>query len=231
MNHGLFSERMKMADLALANYRLLYVFPCFGIGLGVGEHTVKQVCEAKGISIALFLLVCNVFTFDDYIPDTNALSQIPLSDLMGYLQKSHKDYLNNRMPKIIDHIHDLAKGRHVKHGEMLAKFCEKYRQEVITHFNYEEQVVFPYISSLLKGEKPGDYSIKEYESNHSDLDAALSDLKNIMIKYLPEEFDIENFRNVLIDLFLFETDLNKHTLLEDKILVSLVERMEKETKP
>ena len=79
----------------------------------------------------------------------------------------------------------------------------------ITEFEYQAQ----------DWEKTNDYSIKEYESNHSDLDAALSDLKNIMIKYLPEEFDIERCRNVLIDLFLFEMDLNKHTLLEHKILV------------
>lgn len=31
--------------------------------------------------------------------------------------------------------------------EVLARFYEKYKQEVVTHFNYEEQVVFPYIAS------------------------------------------------------------------------------------
>ena len=226
MDNCLFSEKMKLADLALANYRLLYVFPCFGIGLGIGENTVKQVCEDKGISVSLFLLVCNVYTFDDYIPDTKALRQIPLADLMGYLRNSHKDYLLNRMPKIIDRILDLIDSRHVEHGKVLAKFCERYRQEVIAHFNYEEQVVFPYITALLNGEKPSDYKIEEYESNHSDLDAALSDLKNIMLKYLPDDFTIENCRDVLIDLFLFELDLSKHTLLEDKILISLVECIE-----
>jgi regulator of cell morphogenesis and NO signaling len=213
---------MKLADLVLTNYRLLYVFPCFGIELGIGERTVKQVCDEKGISISLFLLVCNVYTFDDYVPETNALVQIPLADLTGYLRNSHKDYLENRMPKIIDRILDL----HVEHGEMLSVFCKKYRQEVITHFDYEEQIVFPYITALLKGEKPNSYKIKEYESNHSDLDAALSDLKNILIKYLPKEFTLEMCRDVLIDLFLFESDLSKHTLLEDQILISLVERIE-----
>ncbi len=226
MNHYLFSEKMKLADLVLTNYRLLYVFPCFNIGLGMGENTVKQVCEKRGISPALFLLVCNVYTFDDYVPEINTLTQIPLNDLMRYLQNSHKDYLKNRMPHIITQIMNLIDLCHVKHGEILTKFCEKYRQEVVVHFEYEEEVVFPYITALLKGEKISNYNIEEYERNHSDLDAALSDLKNILIKYLPEECDITQCRDVLIDLFLFEADLNKHTILEDQILVSLVERIE-----
>jgi Regulator of cell morphogenesis and NO signaling len=226
MKHSLFSEKMKLADLALTNYRLLYVFPCFGIGLGFGECTVKQVCENKGISTSLFLLVCNVYTFDDYRPKINALTQTSLSGLMKYLQNSHKEYLENRMPKIISQVLNLVDCCHVKHGEMLTGFCDKYKQEVISHFSYEEQVVFPYISALLNGEKAEQFKIKEYESNHSDLDAALSDLKNIMLKYLPGECTIERCRDVLIDLSLFEADLSKHTLLEDQILISLVERIE-----
>ncbi|MDR2968743.1 MAG: hemerythrin domain-containing protein, partial [Tannerellaceae bacterium] len=154
-------------------------------------------------------------------------AQIPLADLIGYLRNSHRDYLESRMPAIINRILDVVGGSDAENGEVLAGFCEQYRQEVIAHFNYEEQTVYPYITALLKGERPDSYKIKEYESNHSDLDAALSDLKNIMIKYLPAGFDFEMCRNVLIGLFLFESDLNKHTLLEDRILVSLVEQMEK----
>lgn len=226
MKHTLFSENMKLADILLANYRLLYVFPCFGIGLGFGESTVKQVCEKLGISASLFVLVCNVYTFDDYIPNANSLTQIPLADLMQYLRNSHKDYLENRMPKIINQTLTLVDSYHVKHGEILTGFCEKYRQEVIAHFNYEEQTVFPYIMALLNGEQPSSYKIHEYEGNHSDLEAALSDLKNIMIKYLPEGFFINKCRDVLLDLFIFEADLNKHTVLEDQILISLVQRIE-----
>jgi regulator of cell morphogenesis and NO signaling len=226
MNSGLFSEKMKMADLVLTNYRLLYVFPCFGLGLGWGESTVRQVCEKNKISVSLFLLVCNLYTFDDYCPDTDALAQIPLDDFMKYLKKSHKDYLENRMPEVIARILNLVDCCRVKHGELLMGFCEKYRQEVVAHFDYEEQIVFPYIGGLLSGEKTGYYKIKEYERNHSNLEEALNDLKKIIIKYLPPECTIEKCRDVLIELFLFESDLAKHTLLEERILIALVERIE-----
>ncbi len=230
MPNAPFTEKMKLADLVLTNYRLLYVLPCFDIGLGLGEATVKQVCDKKGVSLPLFLLVCNVYTFDDYCPESDTLSRIPLNDLMTYLENSHKDYLENRMPEVIAQVIDLLGSYDVRHGGMLMEFCEKYKQEVISHFDYEEQTVFPYIKTLLNGNKPNNYKIKEYKGNHSDLDAALSDLKNIIVKYLPSEYPMEKCRDILIHLFLFELDLSKHTLLEDKILISLVEEIEKKIK-
>jgi regulator of cell morphogenesis and NO signaling len=226
MEHLFFTEKMKAADMALANYRLLFVFPCFGLGLGLGEGTVRQICASNGISVPLFLLVCNLYTFEDYSPDADTLMKIPLADLMRYLQNSHQEYLNNRMPEVIKQILNLVDRSQMKHGGMLTGFCEKYRQEVIAHFDYEEQTVFPYIRALLEGKKTDRYKIREYERNHTNLDAALNDLKNIIIKYLPPECTIEKCRDVLIDLFLFESDLCKHTLLEDQILVALVERIE-----
>jgi regulator of cell morphogenesis and NO signaling len=226
MTPPFFSEKMKMADLVLASYRLLYVFPCFGLELSWGESTVRQACEKKGVDCALFLLVCNLYTFDDYCPNADRLAQIPIDDLMKYLKNTHKDYLEHRMPEVIARVMNLVDRCCVKHGELLMGFCEKYRQEVVAHFDYEEQIVFPYIENLLGGEKTGYYKIKEYEKKHSNLEAALNDLKNIILKYLPPECTIEKCRDALIELFLFESDLAKHTLLEEQILIALVERIE-----
>ena len=227
MNCAIFSESTRMADMILANGRLLYVLPYFGIELGVGEKTVKQVCDEKNVSAPLLLLVCNIYTFDDYAPDSRYLNQIPVEGIIEYLQNSHKDYLEIRMPQIIENVLDLVDICHLKNKNILNSFCEKYKQEVIAHFKYEEEIAFPYIIELLNGRKTGSYKIKEYESNHSDIDAALNDLKNIIIKYLPPECAIEKCRDILLNLFMFEYDLSKHTLLEDKILISLVEHIEK----
>jgi regulator of cell morphogenesis and NO signaling len=218
-----------MADLVLTNSRLLYVLPYFEISLGFGEKTVKQVCNEKNISVPLFLLVCNIYSFDDYCPDTKDLTQIPVGGIIKYLQNSHKDYLEVRMPQIINNILDLVRVCNLKNGNILNSFCEKYKQEVITHLKYEDEIAFPYIIQLLNGVKTGNYKIKEYESNHSDIDAALNDLKNIIIKYFPQDCSMEKCRDILFNLFMFEYDLSKHTLLEDKILISLVEHIEKNT--
>lgn len=227
MHPTLFSENTRMADVILVNSRLLYVLPYFGINLGFGEKTVKQVCNENNISAPLLLLVCNIYTFDDYRPDSRDLTQIPIEGIILYLRNSHKDYLEIRMPQIMDNIARLTVICQLKNGNILSSFCEKYKQEVIAHFKYEEEIVFPYIIQLLHGVKSNHYTIKEYETHHSDIDAALNDLKNIMIKYLPQDCTIEKCRDILLSLFTFDYDLGKHTLLEDKILISLVEHVEK----
>lgn len=208
-----------MADLVLADKGLLWVLPCFGIELGFGEKTVGQVCAERGISTPLLLLVCNLYTFDDHTPDMAELEQIPIEGIVTYLQASHGNYLRVRMPGIIDSVLGLPG------GDMLASFCEKYRHEVMAHFKYEEEVVFPYIRQLLDGEKPA-YKISEYGSTHGDIDSALEDLKNIIVKYLPSDATIERSRPVLTELFSFGYDLRRHTLLEDTILIPLVERLD-----
>ncbi len=224
MTYNLFSENTKLADMVLTDGRLLGILPYFGIRLGFGEKTIKHVCAESGIAIPLMLLVCNLYVFEDYTPDPADLKQVPLEGLVDYLEISHKDFLNVRMPRIIEEVLNLPG------GDMLASFCDKYRREVIDHFKYEEGIVFPYIRQLLNGER-SDYKISEYGSNHSDIDGALEDLKNIIVKYLPPAATIEVCRNVLADLFTFEYDLRKHTFLEDMILIPLVERLDSSGNP
>jgi regulator of cell morphogenesis and NO signaling len=219
MTHNLFSENTKMADALLTEGRLLYVLPCLGIEAGFGEKTIGQICAEGGLSVPLVVLVCNLYTFEDYLPETAMLAEVPIEGIVEWLKSSHRDYLTVRVPRITAAVLGLPG------GEMLASFCEKYRAEVVAHFRYEEEVVFPYIRQLLEGEKPA-YKISEYAGNHSDIDGALEDLKHIIVKYLPRECTIERSRGVLQELFAFEHDLRKHTLLEDTILIPLVERLD-----
>jgi regulator of cell morphogenesis and NO signaling len=225
MNDERFTEQTKMADLVLANSRLLYVLPGFGIELGFGEKTVAQLCKEKNLSAPLLLLVCNLYTFDDYEPQSAEWKQIPVEGVVEYLQQAHREYLQVRIPQLIDAVLGLSVWFRPGSGNLLTAFCEKYRQEVVAHFRYEEEVVFPYVRHLLDGGKP-DYKISEYESHHSDIDAALEDLKNIIVKYLLGECPVETSRPVLLSLFLFEHDLRKHTQLEETILIPLVQRLD-----
>lgn len=205
--------------MVLTDGRLLDLLPWFGIELGFGEKTIGQVCADQRLSVPLVLLVCNLYSSESYAPDPAELKQVPLEQIVGYLEASHRDFLNRRMPRLIEAVLSLPG------GDMLASFCEKYRLEVVEHFRYEEETVFPYIRRLLDGERP-DYKISEYGSHHSDIDSALEDLKNIIVKYLPPTATIELCRPVLNDLSVFEYDLHKHTLLEDTILIPLVERLD-----
>ncbi len=58
------------------------------------------------------------------------------------------------------------------------------------------------------------------------MEEKLFDLKNIIIKYLPEPTDDRLSFKILDDLFTLEKDLNEHARMENLILIPKVEAME-----
>lgn len=222
----MFSEKMKLVELIHINYRLLLVLPRFGIKLGFGDGTIDEVCQRNGVSVSLFLLVCNLYTFEGYLPDEEELFSFTVDDLMLYLQRSHQYYLEERIPAIRVQLLEITHCCVLKYGDVLERFFDDYWQELAKHLDYEERVVFPYIHDLVCGPRNTGYTIEQFEKNHSNIEDKLNDLKNIIIKYLPDSYDSAHRNDILFGLFLLEDDLNKHTLVEEKVLIPLVGRLE-----
>lgn len=226
MNHALFAGHTKIADLLMANGRLLYVLPCFGIEMGFGEKTIEEVCDEYEVSLPLFLVVCNQQTFDNYSPNNAELRAIDINDVVEYLQSSHKWYIETDMPEMINNLLALAE-QYVRPEtrNMLTTFCEKYRQEVIAHIRYEEEFVFPYIRQLLAGGKP-DNRMSEYQNSHQSVDTALRDLRNLIVKYVPGTCSVRECLPMLVHIRMFEYTLMGHTRLEDTVLIPLMELLQ-----
>lgn len=56
----------KMSDLICDNYSLLMVMSRFGLSLGFGDKSVKDVCEAQGVDYHTFLAVANFISEEQY---------------------------------------------------------------------------------------------------------------------------------------------------------------------
>ena len=56
----------KMSDLICDNYSLLMVMSRFGLSLGFGDKSVKDVCEAQGVDCPTFLAVANFISEEQY---------------------------------------------------------------------------------------------------------------------------------------------------------------------
>ena len=132
-------------------------------------------------------------------------------------------------PAIHNSIHSLVKKLDEVSRKLIDKFYDDYDNEVTSHFRYEEEIVFPYIESLTSGgvEERGCYCISQFGHNHSNINEKLNDLKNIIIKYLGEEYSSPLRFELLADIYRIEKDLQKHSLIENRLLVPLVEKLEK----
>lgn len=222
----LFSKEMKLADLIAANYTLILVLPRFGISLGFGEKSVETVCRTNNIPCEFFLMVCNVYTFDHYIPDMKIPEKINMRLLVSYLRESHKYYINERIPHIGMHLRDIAENAGGKSGAILEQFYADYLNEVSEHFNYEEKTVFPHIEALEKGISDNIYKINQFIEHHSDIEEKLDDLTQIIYKYLPGNVLPNESIELVFDILHLSSDIKKHTLIEEKILVPYVEYLE-----
>lgn len=221
-----FSETMKLADLVDVNFKLLNVLSRLGISLGFGENTIKEVCERQGINLNSFLLICNMYTYDSYIPSSDLLSGADPLTIVNYLHNSHAFYLNREFTSLKNNLSAMVEPCDEMQKKVVEKFFSDYRTQVERHFEYEEAVVFPYVKSLIDGSSQESYSIEQFEENHSNIDETLNDLKNIVMKYLPETCDTVLRNEVLYKIYRLEEDLLKHTLIEDRVLIPLVNKLE-----
>lgn len=225
----IYNKRMKVADLLANDGNLLSILQRLDIKLGFGEATVAELCARYGISAELFLIICNIYSFGDYRPEIESLDESDIKSITTYLRASHRYYTGICFPNIHNSVHKLVSGLDEVSHRLIDKFYDDYDNEVNNHFRYEEEVVFPYIESLIKehGCKGERYNIGQFEHNHSNINEKLNDLKNIITKYLNEEYSSPLSFELLADIYIVEKDLCKHSLIENRLLIPLVEKMEK----
>ena len=222
----LLAENTKMAELVISNPTLMLTLSRFGIELGFGDQNVKEVCEKANVSPSFFLLICNLYSNPDFIPSYNDLDSVDVDTMLSYLSVSHRYYVEERIPHIEHHLNRIIKACPEKFGNTLQRFFEEYKKEVESHFQYEEETVFPYINSLCDSTIKKRFSIHEFKSNHSNIEDKLDDLMNILIKYLPAEIFPKERIEISFDIMDLSSDLNRHTLVEERVLVPFVELLE-----
>ena len=220
------SSSLKMADLVNLNYRLLSVLSRLGMTLGFGETTVEEACRRHGINVSSFLLICNEYTYEGYIPSDDLLCMGTPQDIVRYLHQSHIFYVDRELPELEKSLKSLVATCEGKLKYTIDRFFSEYKKELENHFAYEESIVFPYVRSFGTGQVSEVYSIEQFEENHSNIDEKLCDLKNIVMKYLPEQCDPVRRNDVLYHICFLEEDLGKHTLIEDNVLIPMMSRLE-----
>ena len=224
--NSFFTENTKMAELVISNPILMLTLSRFGIELGFGDQNVKEVCEKANVSPSFFLLICNLYSNPEFIPSKDDIKSVDANAILSYLSESHKYYLKERLPHIEYHLKRIVEACPERFGNTINRFFNEYKDEVESHFKYEEEVVFPYIKSLCNNTIEPNFSISEFKSNHSNIEDKLNDLMNILIKYLPANIFPKERIEISLDIMEVTSDLSCHTLVEERVLVPFVEMME-----
>ncbi len=223
---GGYSGEDRMCDLVCDRYPVLQIMSRFGIALGFGDKTIAEVCEESRVDTSTFLAVVNLQM--GLGGGREAAGTVSVRSLTDYLHTSHGYFLDFRLPAIRRKLIEAIDCSQSDVSFAILRFFDEYVAEVQRHMSYEERTVFPYVESLLAGEKSATYSIEEFRRHHDQVETKLRELKNIIIKYYPSGSTNE-LNGVLFDIFACEQELASHNAVEDELFIPAVERLASES--
>ena len=220
----------KMSDLICDNYVLLQVLSRFGLSLGFGDKSVEEVWCEHNVDCNTFLIVVNFLTEENACMQDH-VKGLSIPALMDYLKRAHTYFLDFQLPAIRRKLVEaLGSSDRDDVVTLIIRFFDDYVGEVRKHMEYENEKVFVYVNALLSGEIPEGYNISVFARNHEQVNAKLTELKNIIIKYYPANGDNLLLNATLFDIFSCEEDLASHNRVEDYLFVPAIMELEKEVK-
>lgn len=220
----MYEQDDKLINIIKDNYNILQSLGSFGINLGFGDKTVREVCEAQGVDSYTFLSVVN-FTINGYLEADN-VDKLSVPTLLHYLKASHQYYIDFELPFIKRELEESLDAEDSL-AKLIMKLYEDYARSVINHMRYEEKTVFPYVESLMKGEPLPNYDVHTFSKHHGQIDLKLKELKSIIIKYLPSDGLHNNqLSATLYDIYNCEQWLKQHSDVEDFIFIPAIRLME-----
>ncbi len=210
---------MKMADMIASNYDLILMLPRFGIPLGFGERSVKEVCRENGVDENFFLTVCNIYSFDDFRPDDEEMARIDSRMVVEHLQASHRYYIEDRLPHLQHHLDHIADSAGEQSAVVLKKYFADYCKEVREHVRREEKNLGLMLDNLCSKECSKRAASDSYVKSHDNIKDKLNDLTQIILKYIPGERLNEEMMELVFDIMQLSRDLEKHAEIEEMLLL------------
>jgi|SRR6056297_39156 len=228
------TKQDKLANILYKYPQLILVLERLNIFPGLGEKTIEQIATEKRIDSDLLMVLLKMQLDPEHTPNIE-LPVDTIKSIVEYLSVSHEYYTQELYPVIAENIALLAEKNDHTSIQMVKQFFAEYRNEADRHFEYENDIAFPYILSLyaenqkLPDEISAEYSVDTYRENHDNIEEKLDDLKQLLIKYLPFDEDYRIRRNIILSLDRLDADLKAHAKIEDEILIPLVRQLEEKS--
>lgn len=193
---------------ACACNQVLQLIHRFGIPFGVGDKSIKQVCQDNGVDCTTLLAVVNFAINHEYqyTPDIDVFT------LRQYLENAHTYFMDFQLPRIRQMLLEAINlaGADNKVPLLIVRFYDEYVEEIRAHIQHENECAF-----------------EHHATDDQHIAAKATELKNLIIKYYPsnEKSNIQPQEHnrllyaVLDDIYHFEKELALHCAIEDEIML------------
>jgi regulator of cell morphogenesis and NO signaling len=230
-----------VGQIAAKDLRKAEVLKRFGISFYCcgGKKTLKQVCEEKGLDFSTVETALENAQHTEKA--TEHFDSWSLDFLTDYIYHKHHVYYYDENPVIADLLNKVII-RHGEHYSVLQRVFDLYKKltlEINAHSGREEEVVFPFIKSLVHAKCTGNveslstqFSLADpvtmMENEHEDVTQNLLLLREATENYTAPHGACDAFRFLYRKLKELDEDLHQHIHLENNILFPKAVALEKE---
>lgn len=212
------------------NFAAARVFKYFGIDFCCGgTATLADACRRASVDVERVVAALNedVATSGGAIP----FDTWPTDLLIDYVLKIHHRNIRTNGPELLTLIEKVATHHGTAHPELndLVKLFAASLEDLESHLQKEEQVLFPYAYDLFYASERGDRfeamhcgtvanPIRVMHREHSDEGTRYKYIRNLMSGFAVPEDACTSYRLMLHDLEEFMDGLFEHIHLENNIL-------------
>ncbi|MDD4589418.1 MAG: helix-turn-helix transcriptional regulator [Parabacteroides sp.] len=224
---------MQMSEVVEEHPSLIPVINRFGIRLGLGDKSVKTVCDDYHLDADFLLMVINTFLNEEYFPEKK-LQTFHASQVIDYLRKTNTYYRRYQLPNIERHLNSFISMSTPGNQSLslIGRFFMSFKNELIKRIDKDEEESFPYYLSMCEklakdNRKIEPFALISGEPVEDPIEALLADLKSIMVKHISGEYDENLCYAVIFAISSLEKDIKQHNRIRYRILLPMVSAMEK----
>lgn len=214
---ALVTPETKLCDVIIDEPSVIPVVNRFDIALGVGDKTVKTICEQRGIDTSFFLTVLNTFIHESFFPE-NDLSAFKAGNVIDYLRKTDNSYLRYQLPNIERHFSALlGQSESNSNLPLLFKLYKEVKAEI------EKRVADDsgWFEEILRREEAAGTTggaSSAISRRPDSIEDKLSDLKNMFVIHLRGDYDRNLCHAVLVAILNLEKDIRQNNRIRNRIL-------------
>lgn len=211
-----------VGEIVAANPNLSRVFQAHDIGFCCqGKLTLRKACERNKVDLDAMMAALEAEAAGVPASLENP-AELSLSELADHIVETHHGFLRRELPRIhamaerVAHVH----GRHTP---TLVEVCEVFTemgQELASHTQKEEQILFPAIRKIDTEAATTDLSapVARMMDEHESTTAVITRLRELTNSYQPPADACNTYRALFAGLADFETDMARHIHLENDVL-------------
>lgn len=175
----------------------------------------------------IYTMISDIRKSDFAHINISSLGVDDLGVLVSYLKASHDYYLNDCLPKLHEAVHVMLSSYDGTVSAAMNEFFDCYERAMQIHFSYEENTLFPYAAAIVTGQavnaKP---DFHDESDSHEDLENSIRDFRTLLFSYLPSVSCTDVTVKVISLIFRLEEDLHKHVMIEDRLFLPLIKKLE-----